>query len=418
MDGIERMIRHKERESVLRLACEPLDVVRLGFVGLGVRAKRALERMMNIEGTMITALCDFVPENIDAANAIVHKYGGRIPASYSGGYGWRSLCESDDVDVVYICTDWMSHAEIALYALECGKHAAVEVPAAMTVADCWRLVNAAEEHRRHCIMLENCCYDEFELATLNMVRAGVLGEVVHAEASYMHDLRKRLSTNDDGGRLWTNWQVEYMNTHIGNPYPTHGLGPVALAMSIHRGDRMKSLVSVSTRSVSSNSETGVELSGTMNSSLITTEKGKTILVQHCTTLPRPYSRSFVISGTKGYVQKYPVKCLSFAPDSDNIICGDACDEFLKEYRHSFVEEYAWKGRELCGRRWIDYSMDRRLVYCLRNGLPLDMDVYDAAEWSSLVELTEKSALAGGVPVEIPDFTRGRWDVIGDDSFAV
>ena len=211
-------IKSKEQESVLRFACEPLDEVRIGYIGLGVRAKRALERMMNIEGARVTALCDFVQENIDVANDIVHRYGGKTPAAFSGGYGWRSLCESEEIDLVYICTDWMSHAEIAFYAMECGKHVAVEVPAAMSISDCWRLVDAAEKYRRHCIMLENCCYDDFELATLNMIKEGVLGEIVHAEGSYIHDLRKRISTNDSGGRLWTNWQVEYMNRHVGNSF--------------------------------------------------------------------------------------------------------------------------------------------------------------------------------------------------------
>jgi predicted dehydrogenase len=287
----------------------------------------------------------------------------------------------------------------------------------MSISDCWRLVDAAEKYRRHCIMLENCCYDDFELATLNMIKEGVLGEIVHAEGSYIHDLRKRISTNDSGGRLWTNWQVEYMNRHVGNPYPTHGLGPIALAMGIHRGDRMKSLVSLSSHSVSSNSVSGVEFSGTMNSALITTEKNKTILIQCCMTLPRPYSRSYMISGTKGYVQKYPVHSMSFAPDSDNIFIGEQCDSIIGRHRHPFVEKYAKRGKELCGKRWIDFAMDERLIYCLRNGLPLDMDVYDAAEWSSLVELTEQSALAGGAPVEIPDFTRGRWDVLKGVEFA-
>lgn len=416
MGDVESFSISDVRSDVLKLACEPLDEVRVGFIGLGVRAKRAVERMMNIEGATVAALCDFVVENIEAANVIVRKYNGSLPLAFSGGYGWRSLCESNDIDLVYICTDWMSHAEIALYALECGKHVAVEVPAAMTVADCWRLVNAAEKFRRHCIMLENCCYDEFELATLNMVRSGVLGEVMYAEASYIHDLRKRISTNDDGGRLWTNWQVEYMNKHIGNPYPTHGLGPVALALSIHRGDRMRSLVSLSTKAISSNCG-GLEFNGTMNSSIITTENGKTILVQHCISLPHPYSRSFVLNGTEGCVRKYPVSCISFAPDCDDFFSGNECDVFLDKFRHTFVEQYADIGRTLCGRRWIDYVMDSRLIYCLRNGKPLDMDVYDAAEWSSIVELSEMSAKAGGVPVEIPDFTRGKWNLLDGISFA-
>lgn len=398
---------NREHRSVLQLQCEALDCVRIGFVGLGVRAKRAVHRMMHIDGCRIVALCDLVEENIDDAKAIIAEQGGETPAVYCSREGWRELCEQPDIDLVYICTDWASHADIAVYAMQCGKHVATEVPAATTVADCWRLVDTAEETQRHCIMLENCCYDEFEMALMNMVGQGVLGEIIHAEGSYLHDLRERISSNDNGERKWSNWQVEFMGRHNGNPYPTHGLGPIALAMGIYRGDRMKSIVSVSSKRVG---KEGVgNLSGTMNSSIITTEKGKTILVEHCISLPRPYSRSFLLSGTEGFAQKYPIPQLAFTPDSEEAITGDACRNLIERYRHPVVAMYKERGEELCGRRWIDYAMDCRLIHCLRNGLPLDMNVYDAALWSCLVELTDISARNGGAPVEIPDFTRGRWD---------
>jgi hypothetical protein len=166
---------------------------------------------------------------------------------------------------------------------------------------------------------------------------------------------------------------------------------------------MKSIVSCS----SSPTESGA-LRGNMNSSIITTEMGRTILVQHCITLPRPYSRTFLISGTEGFAQKYPIQSFAFAPDSDNLITDNECVQIMEKMRHPFVTEYKQRGTELCGRRWIDYAMDCRLIHCLRNGLPLDMNVYDAALWSSLVELTDISANNGGAPVEIPDFTRGKW----------
>ena len=391
-------------KKLLQMRCEPIACVRIGFVGLGVRAKRAVHRMMHIEGCEVVALCDLVKENIDDATAIITGSGYRAPAIFTGKDGWKQLCEQPDVDLVYICTDWASHADIAVHAMLNGKHVATEVPAATTVADCWRLVDTAEQTGRHCIMLENCCYDEFELCTIKMAKEGVLGDIIHAEGSYLHDLRERISSNDNGERRWSNWQVEFMDKHNGNPYPTHGLGPIALAMDINRGDRMKSIVSVSSMRVGDKEG----LSGTMNSSLITTEKGKTILVQHCISLPRPYSRAFLVSGTEGFAQKYPTPMYAFAPDSENILTGTACDEIVEKYRHPFVAEYKERGTELCGRRWIDYAMDCRLIHCLRNGLPLDMNVYDAALWSCLVELTDTSANRGGAPVEIPDFTRGKW----------
>ena len=391
-------------KNLLQMQCEPIACVRIGFVGLGVRAKRAVHRMMHIEGCEVVALCDLVKENLDDATAIIAGSGHPSPAIFTGNDGWKQLCEQPNVDLVYICTDWASHADIAVHAMQQGKHVATEVPAATTIADCWRLVDTAEHTQRHCIMLENCCYDEFELCTIKMAKEGVLGEIIHAEGSYLHDLRERISSNDNGERRWSNWQVEFMNSHNGNPYPTHGLGPIALAMGINRGDRMKSIVSLS--SVRVGDKDG--LNGTMNSSLITTENGKTILVQHCISLPRPYSRAFLVSGTEGFAQKYPVPMYAFAPDSENAITGTACDELLEKYRHPFVTEYKERGTELCGRRWIDYAMDCRLIHCLRNGLPLDMNVYDAALWSCLVELTDTSANNGGAPVEIPDFTRGKW----------
>ena len=390
------------RRNVLQLQCEPIECVRIGFVGLGVRAKRAVHRMMHIEGCRITALCDLVEENIEEAKRIITEQRGEPPATYCDSDGWKCLCRQPDIDLVYICTDWASHADIAVYAMQCGKHVATEVPAATTVADCWRLVDTAEETQRHCIMLENCCYDEFELCVLNMAQQGKLGEIIHAEGSYLHDLRERIATNDEGGRKWSNWQLEFMSRHNGNPYPTHGLGPVALAMGINRDDRMNSIVSCSSKTVGDNS-----LQGNMNSSIITTEKGHTILVQHCITLPRPYSRSFLISGTEGFAQKYPVQAFAFSPDCDNVAMGEECNRLMEQYRHPFVEMYKQRGEELCGRRWIDYAMDCRLIHCLRNGLPLDMNVYDAALWSCLVELTDISASNGGTPVEIPDFTRGQ-----------
>ena len=392
----------REPKNVLQLQCEPIECVRIGFIGLGVRAKRAVHRIMQIEGCRITALCDLVEENITDTQSIIAKLGGECPTVFHDDEGWKQLCEQPDVDLVYICTDWASHADIAVYAMQQGKHVATEVPAATTVADCWRLVDTAEATQRHCMMLENCCYDEFELCTLNMVQKGLLGEIIHAEGSYLHDLRERISSNDNGERKWSNWQVDFMNSHNGNPYPTHGLGPVALAMGINRGDRMKSIVSSSSKTIGNNS-----LRGNMNSSIITTEKGHTILVQHCITLPRPYSRSFLVSGTEGFAQKYPIPSFAFAPDSDNVAMGEECARLMEQYRHPFVAMYRQRGEELCGRRWIDYAMDSRLIHCLRNGMPLDMNVYDAALWSCLVELTDISASNGGAPVEIPDFTRGQ-----------
>lgn len=406
--NIDRNKRPEGQQNVLQLRCEPLETVRIGFVGLGVRAKRAVERMMYIDGVRITAICDLVADNVKETLEIIERNGKERPAAYYDAEGWERVCEYNEVDLVYICTDWQSHARIALHAMQNGKHAALEVPAATTIEDCWNLVDTAERTRRHCIMLENCCYDEFELTLLNMVQKGLLGEIIHAEGSYLHDLRERISSNDDGGRKWANWQVEFMKNHYGNPYPTHGLGPVALAMNIHRGDKMKSIVSISSKRIASDDKEG-GLVGNMNSSIITTEKGHTILIQHCISLPHPYSRSFLLSGTKGFAQKYPMPHIALDPKGDAAIIGSELEHILELYKHPFIDKYKPQGEKLCGRRWIDFAMDCRLIYCLRKGLPLDLDVYDAAEWSCIVELTQISAINGGTAIEFPDFTRGDWN---------
>ncbi len=413
--NVSHHICNYKSNSVLQLCSEPLTRVRVGFIGLGVRAKRAVERMMNIDGVEIVAVCDFIEKNINQVQKIITSNGGTKADSFSGEEGWKCVCEHEHIDLVYVCTDWQSHAKIAIYAMQCNKHVALEVPAATTIEECWQLVETAESTRRHCIMLENCCYDEFELSVSVMVNDGVFGEPIHAEGSYLHDLRERVLSNDGGGRKWTNWQIEFMKSHSGNPYPTHGLGPIALTMGIHRGDRMKSIVSVSSKQICCESGSNT-LVGNMNSSIITTEKGHTILIRHCISLPHPYSRSFIINGTQGFAQKYPLPHIVLDSEGEDIIDGNKLDTLLNRYRHPIVKRYKDRGETLCGRRWIDYAMDCRLIYCLRNGLPLDMDVYDAAEWSSIVELSQISATNGGIPVDIPDFTRGNWAVLNGHKF--
>lgn len=309
---------------------------------------------------------------------------------------------------------------MAIYAMNRGKHVALEVPAATTVAECWQLVDTAERTQRHCMMLENCCYDEFEMATLHMVQQGLLGEIIHAEGAYIHDLRERIFSNEYGKRHTENWQAKYNTAHTGNPYPTHGLGPICQALHIHRGDKMNSLVSMSSKQTSminyaqekygehSPEALAAYMLGDMNSTLIRTEKGKTMLLQHNISNPRPYSRIHLLSGTKGFVQKYPAPFIALQPNVEQALKTTETANLLSEHAHPFWKKLGSKAREVCGKRAADYIMDYRLVYCLRNGLPLDQDVYDAAEWSCLVELTERSVMGGSIPIEIPDFTRRAW----------
>lgn len=408
-------------QNVLQLACEPIPVVRIGFVGLGNRGILALERYMHLEGVEVKALCDLRTENLDRAADVLQRFGRTAATRYAETGGWQALCERTDLDLVYICTDWLTHTDIAVYALQQGRHVALEVPAAMSVADCWRLVDTAEQVRRHCMMLENCCYDAYALTALNMVQQGVLGEITHAEGAYIHDLRRHYFADETQGGYHNHWMKLYSQQHTGNPYPTHGLGPICQWMGIHRGDRLDYLVSMSSRQAglsayaerlfgadSREAQQPYEM-GDVNSTLIRTVKGRTILLQYDVATPRPYSRHQTLCGTKGFLQKYPVPCLLLDAHGKEPLAGEALQELLDRYQHPFTREIGGEARRKEMPNEMNYIMDYRLVYCLHHGLPLDQDVYDAAEWSCITELSELSVRQGSVPIPIPDFTRGHWE---------
>ena len=332
----------------------------------------------------------------------------------------------EDLDLVYIATDWVHHAPIGVYAMEHGKHAAIEVPAAMTLDEIWQLINTSERTRKHCMQLENCVYDFFELTTLNMAQHGVFGEVLHVEGSYIHNL------SDFWGDYWNNWRMDYNSKFRGDIYPTHGLGPACQLLDMHRGDRMKTLVSVDTKSVTGpelyEKYTGEKCEDFKNAdhtlTMIATEKGKSILIEHNVMTPRPYSRMYQLTGTKGFANKYPVQqyCLEspegleVSADYEEInehkaVSEEIRKQLMEAYKHPIHREIEEVAKTVGGHGGMDYVMDYRLIYCLRNGLPLDMDVYDLAEWCCLPELTRISLENGNMPVAVPDFTRGSWDKV-------
>ena len=411
------------QQSALGLRTAPLQTVRVGFVGLGMRGPDAVSRWCHIEGTDIKALCDVEADRVEACQKLLRQNGRPEAAAYSGSTeAYKALCERDDIDLVYIATDWIHHAPIALYAMEHGKHVAIEVPAANTLDEIWALVNTAERTQRHCIMLENCVYDFFEIATLSMAQQGLFGEVLHVEGSYLHNL------DDFWDEYWNNWRLDYNRLHRGDVYPTHGLGPDCQVLDIHRGDRMDYLVSMDTKAVNGKRlverKTGKACAdfanGDQTSTLIHTAKGKTILLQHDVLTPRPYSRMFQVVGTDGYASKYPIQQILLrkeglpqSPDYQNLNAHAAlpdslCRALLNQYLPGFVKDIEATARTIGGHGGMDYIMDYRLVYCLRHGLPLDMDVYDMAEWCCISELSRRSLEHGSAPVAIPDFTRGEW----------
>ncbi|HNS17887.1 MAG TPA: Gfo/Idh/MocA family oxidoreductase [Bacteroidales bacterium] len=412
--------RIRGQKSVMGLACEPLEKVRIGVIGLGMRGMEAVERLLFVEGVEISAVCDVLPERVGKAQQIVTDRGKQQPAGFAAGENdWMNLCQLENVDLVYICTPWELHTPNAIHAMQQGKHAAVEVPAALTLKQCWELVDTAEQTRRHCMMLENCCYDFFELATLNMARQGVFGEIMHAECAYIHDLRWLKFDKENGYHAM--WRLKHSMKHTGNPYPTHGLGPVAQILGINRSDRMAYLTSMSANQLgmslyaantfgndSPEARQHYEL-GDMNTTLVRTHRGKTILIQHDTTSPRPYSRIHLISGTKGIAQKWPDQRIALEPESHQWLPEEKMDQMLQQYEHPLARKVGEKAKEVGGHGGMDFIMDWRLIHCLRNGLPLDQDVYDAAAWSSIVELSERSVRNHSQPAEVPDFTRGEWE---------
>ena len=327
------------------------------------------------------------------------------------------------MDLVYICTDWLNHYPIAMYAMECGKHVAIEVPAALDMDQIWGLINQCEKTRRHCMMLENCVYDFFEMTTLEMAQRGLFGEVIHVEGAYCHNL------DPFWDEYWNNWRLDYNQKFRGDVYPTHGIGPVCQVLNIHRGDRMTMLVSMDTKSFNgariASNHTGMEVrefaNGDETSTLIRTEKGKTILIEHDVMTPRPYSRMYQVVGTEGYAAKYPIRqyCFREGEKHEKTVSGAELDALQAGYRNVILsEELERVAKEVGGHGGMDFIMDYRLVYCLHHGLPLDMDVYDLAEWCCVAPLSRVSLEHGSMPVEVPDFTRGAWDRVKGFSFAL
>ena len=418
--------RPEGQTDVIELRCDPIDTVHVAFVGVGSRGKGAVHRYTFLEGVKIVALCDVVQENLDQAQEILREAGLPEADLYSGEEDWKKVCERPDVDLVYVCTHWDLHTPVAVYAMEQGKHVASEVPIAISIDECWQLVNTAEKTRRHCMQLENCNYDFFELTTLNMVRKGLLGEIVHAEGAYIHDLREDIFSEE--GSYWNMWRLRHNQNRNANLYPTHGFGPICHVLNIHRGDKMEYLVSVASdqfgmseyarKKFGEDSDYGTRsyARGDMNTTLIKTAKGKSMMIQHDVTSPRPYSRIHMLSGTKGFVQKYPVQGIALEPFAHEFMGQEEMEELLAEYEHPITRELGELAREVGGHGGMDFTMDYRLIYCLRNGLPLDEDVYDAAEWSSIIELSEKSIENQGMPVKVPDFTRGAWNKVSEVTY--
>lgn len=409
---------HSQRFNMCGYAAPRMEVVRIGFIGLGMRGPGAVERMSYIDGVEIKALCDLLPDRVDSIQQRLVEIGLPPAELYSGGEeAWKDMCLREDIDLVYICTPWDLHTPMALFAMENGKHAAIEVPACTTLEEAWQLVETSERTRMHCMMLENCCYDFFELLTLNMARQGFFGDIVHTEAAYIHDLRD-LNFSKTGYYPGL-WRLRENQLRNGNLYPTHGLGPVCQVLNINRGDKMDYLSSMSSADFQL-ADMAADLAakdsffeefkttnyrGNMNTTMIRTEKGKTIMLQHDTTSPRPYSRIHLLSGTRGIALKYPQERIA---NGHQWINDAGMQEIREEFMPDIVKLIGQMAQKVGGHGGMDFIMDWRLIDCLRNGLPLDQDVYDAALWSSIAPLSEWSVVNRSNSITVPDFSCGAY----------
>lgn len=393
----------------------PIDLVRVGFVGMGHMGTGHVKNLTKIKGCRITAICDIRPERISAVKKIIAKAGHPEPAVYGkDDRDFERMCERENLDLVYNAAPWRWHTPICLAAMRNGRHAASEVNIALSIDDCWELVETSEKTGKFCVMQENCCYDRTEMAILNMARQGMFGEIMHGECGYLHDLRRlKLSPTYYQGM----WRIQHSVTRNGNLYPTHGIGPMAWAMDINRGDTFDYIVSMSgnTRGLNQFAEKKYPDSewvakrfalGDVNISLIRTKLGKTILIKHDTNLPRPYSRDYLVQGTKGIVHKYPDQKIHI----EGMSKGHGWEEF-ETYRDKHahpVWQYMQNKSKGAGHGGMDFIEDYRLITALNRGMPPDIDVYDSVLWSAIIPLSEQSIAAGSAPIKFPDFTRGMW----------
>jgi hypothetical protein len=413
----QTLIQRNQKFNMSGYAAPKIETVRVGFIGLGSRGPDHLSNVSLLEGIEIKALCDIVPEKAAKAKKSIEASGFN-PEIYTGETdAWKKMCDRDDIDLVYICTPWSMHTPMAVYAMEHGKHVCIEVPAAKTLEECWQLVETSEKTRKHCMMMENCCYDFFELLTLNMARQGFFGEIIHCEGAYIHNL---LGLNFSKTDYWEMWRLRENASRSGNLYPTHGLGPVCQVMGINRGDKMDFMVSVMSKDFLMN-ETAKKLTATddfykefvdkpyrgdMTTSTIRTNKGRTIMVQHDVTSPNVYSRIHKISGTIGAALKYPLP--GKISVEDNWVSPEEYKAIEEKYTPEIIKKIGEIAKQVGGHGGMDFLMDWRTIDCLRNGLALDQDVYDAALWSSIGPLSEWSVANRSNSIDIPDFTGGSW----------
>lgn len=406
-----------------------LNKVRIAIIGVGARGSGHAVQLASIEGTEIVAISDLY-EDLAKKSADRCKEKGegsrhkKIALYHGAEDNWKRMLEEVKPDVVFIATNWKNHAPMAIEAMKKGAHTFVEVPIAVTLDEMWDIVITSEETQKHCMMMENVNYGREELLYLNMCRQGVIGDLLHAEAAYIHELRGQMNQQERGTGSWRT--LHYANRN-GNLYPTHGLGPVAQYMNLARGeDNFKSLVSFSTPAMGRKlyAEKNYDADhkwnkldykgGDMNTSIIKTALGRTIMVQWDETSPRPYSRHNLIQGTKGTLAGFPTRIAleggveGATENHHSWAQGEQLEKIYEKYEHPLYTRLGEMAKKMGGHGGMDFMMLYRIIECLRNGEPLDQNVYEGCHWSAVGPLSENSIAQGGAPQPFPDFTRGKW----------
>lgn len=421
-----------------------LDRVRVALVGLNKRGLHLLRQIVHIPHAEVVGVCDLSAERVEEAAEVVANSGGRRPAIYHAGTdAYLGMLDKTAPDAVFVCTPWELHAPMAVCAMEHGAHAFVEVPLALTLEDLWRVVDTAERTQRHCMMLSNVNYGREELMFLNIVRRGLIGTPVHAEGAYIHNLCPRMLHGGDGEGLWRTYHYAARN---GNLYPTHGIGPVAQYMNIARtDDTFERLVSLGSPAEGFSAYAAGHFPADhewnrirfrcadMNTTVIRTQAGRTILAQWAETGVHPYDRRNFIQGTKGTLAGYPLRVCSIDPclvpsaaerngGTDGEFSwygGDkAAHGLYARFEHPLYKRLGEQGCRYDCHGGMNYLMLSRIVESLHRGEALDQNVYEGALWSAIAPLSEKSVHEGGMPQRFPDFTRGGWkttpplDIVG------
>ena len=395
-------------------ACSSKPTVRIGFVGMGGRGTSMLRTALSLEGVVISAVCDIIPERAERAQRLVEQTGQKTPRAFTGAEDYKKMAEMNELDAIYTATPVDLHIPIMLAAMRGGKYGATEMGARIELDEAWELVETSEKTKKPCMLMENYAYMRNVMMVLNMTRAGLFGDLTHCACGYQHDARY-VDFGPDGELLWRvkNWYKD----HDGNPYPTHAIGPVAQWLNINRGNRFEYLVSMSSRSLGRNhyaaQKFGAEhpaatmkyAQGDVNTSLIQTHDGITVTLYHDVASPRPIDWIYRIQGTKGIY--FGTLDKIFLEDYATSHRWEEIDEYREKYEHPLWKKYV-EIAAASGHGGSDYLCFRDFVEAIRNRADTPIDVYDMVTWSIITKLTQDSVANRSCAIDFPDFTKGQW----------